>query len=61
MNSNTNQKIYLKVSYEQKDIAKKLGAKWDKLNKSWYSLDNNTNLEKLKEYYYINQIEELKI
>lgn len=29
-------KIYLKVPFEQKDEAKKLGAKWDFKKKSWF-------------------------
>ena len=33
-------KIYLQVSYNNKDIAKKLGAKWDVNKKLWYSPDN---------------------
>ena len=31
------QKTYLFVPFEEKDEAKKLGAKWDKDNKSWYA------------------------
>lgn len=29
-------KIYLNVPYEEKEEAKKLGAKWDNAEKSWY-------------------------
>ena len=29
-------KIYLKVPYDEKDEAKKMGAKWDKSKKRWY-------------------------
>ena len=28
--------VFLSVPYNQKDDAKKLGAKWDKLARSWY-------------------------
>jgi hypothetical protein len=30
-------KAYLAVSFEEKDEAKKLGAKWDAVNKKWYA------------------------
>lgn len=33
--------IYLYVAYEQKDIAKSLGAKWDPQKKLWYAPDNS--------------------
>ncbi len=33
--------IYLIVSYEQKDIAKGLGAKWDPAKKLWYAPDDS--------------------
>jgi len=32
----TKNKIYLKVPYEEKDEAKKMGARWDKSKKRWY-------------------------
>ena len=35
------QRIYLNVPYNEKDEAKKLGAKWESAKKSWYILDNN--------------------
>jgi hypothetical protein len=31
--------IYLNVSYDQKDHAKSLGAKWDAQKKKWYAPD----------------------
>jgi len=34
-------KIYLKVPYDEKDEAKKLGAKWDKSKKRWYITPKN--------------------
>lgn len=30
-------KIYLNISYDEKDIAKQYGAKWDKKSKLWYT------------------------
>ena len=47
------EKIYLKVSYEQKDDAKLLGAKWDFKKKKWYIDKNvtNENRKKLIELY----------
>ena len=35
MSNNTN-KTLLMVPFEDKDIVRKHGAKWDSLNKSWY-------------------------
>ncbi len=51
--SNPNEKIYLKVTYEQKDDAKLLGAKWDFKKKKWYIDKNVTseNKKKLIELY----------
>ena len=34
------QKNYLNVPFSQKDIARKLGAKWDRNKKKWYYLDS---------------------
>lgn len=34
-------KIYLKVPYDEKDEAKKMGAKWDKSKKRWYITPKN--------------------
>lgn len=34
-------RIYLNVSYDQKDIAKQLECKWDASKKKWYIYDNN--------------------
>ena len=42
-----NLKIYLTVSYAEKDAAKKLGAKWDPKKKKWYCLEDNINKEVL--------------
>ena len=36
----TVKKIYIKVSFDEKDEAKKLGAKWDGDKKSWYIMSN---------------------
>ena len=30
------QKYYLNISYDQKEIGKKYGAKWDRQRKKWY-------------------------
>ena len=46
-----NKKYYLNVSYERKDEAKLLGAKWDPKEKKWYYLDNNINKNKLLELF----------
>lgn len=36
-------KIYLNVSYDQKDIAKQLDCKWDQKRKKWYTYEDNKN------------------
>lgn len=43
----SNEKIYLKVAYDQKDDAKLLGAKWDFKKKKWY-IDKNVTIENKK-------------
>ena len=35
-------RIYLNVTYDQKDIAKQLECKWDVKKKKWYIYDDNT-------------------
>jgi ribonuclease HI len=47
----TKPKIYLKVSYQQKDEAKALGARWDATKKQWYIFDDNKNKEELLAKY----------
>ena len=43
-------RIYLNVSYAQKDHAKMYGAKWEPDLKKWYIYDDNQNKDKLKQY-----------
>lgn len=40
-------KIYLNVPYAQKEIAKKLGAKWDRSKKKWFTEDKNEHKNEL--------------
>lgn len=40
LNKKVIKKHYLNVPFSQKDVAKKLGARWDKNVKKWYFLDN---------------------
>ena len=40
-------KTYLYVPFEEKDFVKKLGAKWDKENRSWYILDDNKKRDEI--------------
>ena len=37
-------KIYLSVPYEEKDQAKKLGAKWDPIERKWYAPEGQESL-----------------
>ena len=56
MSNNTNTtnnttKYTLLVPFDDKDIVKKLGAKWDSLNKNWYFMgDLPEELKKYKSY-----------
>ena len=45
------EKVYIKIPFKNKDIAKKLGARWDATLKSWYYLSSlsETNISKLKQ------------
>ena len=36
-------KIYLNIPFEEKEMIKKLGGKWDNKNKSWFYYENNIN------------------
>ena len=48
--SDMSEKIYLKIPFKNKDLAKKLGARWDPALKSWYYLSSlsETNASKLR-------------
>jgi ribonuclease HI len=39
----TENKIYIKVAFQNKDKAKALKAKWDPTEKKWYTVASNTN------------------
>ena len=64
MSNNTNNtnttKYTLLVPFDDKDIVKKLGAKWDSLNKNWFFQSNLENplpeeLHKYKSYPVHNE------
>ena len=38
-------RVYLRVSFEQKDDAKRMGAKWDFRKKKWYINEDSKNKE----------------
>lgn len=44
-------KIYLNVSFQEKDKAKAKGARWDPAKKKWYIFENNENKKELLEKY----------
>tara|TARA_B110000483_G_scaffold243141_1_gene331523 strand:- start:1980 stop:2708 length:729 start_codon:yes stop_codon:yes gene_type:complete len=44
--STTSNRVDLKVSYTEKDEAKRMGARWDPSAKVWYTVATNTNLIK---------------
>lgn len=41
------EKIYLNVKYEDKEVVKNMGGKWDKNKKKWYIYDNNKNIKEI--------------
>lgn len=45
--------IYLKVSFDQKEGAKRMGALWDPYMKSWYAEKDHPNLPALTNRYEI--------
>lgn len=49
----THKKIYINVSFNDKDYAKSLGSKWDPDKKSWYIFDNlsKDNMDKILEKF----------
>lgn len=49
--TNQKKKIYLKVTYKDKDNAKTLGARWDNDQKKWYIYNDNENLDELVEKF----------
>ena len=46
-------KIYLNVTFQEKDDAKLLGAMWDKDVKKWFAFSNCPNIEFLKQKYMV--------
>ena len=44
----SDQKYYLNVPYEQKDVAKSLGSKWDPKRKKWYYMSSLPEEQKTK-------------
>jgi hypothetical protein len=47
-----NKKVYLNVSYADKDNAKSMGAWWDADKKKWYAPNGSSKYEKLIEKYH---------
>lgn len=45
------EKIYLDVKYEDKEIIKTMGGKWDKNKKKWYIYENNPNTKDIFELF----------
>ncbi len=43
-------KMWLNVPFDDKDEAKKLGARWDGDKKQWYALSNSPNIDALKKW-----------
>jgi hypothetical protein len=42
--------VYLNVKYSEKDEVKKLGAKWDHINKKWFVNSGHRNFSKLNKW-----------
>ena len=45
------EKIYLNVSYHEKDKVKTLGGRWDPKKKKWYIFDDNNEKDNILESY----------
>ena len=45
------EKIYLNVSYHEKDKVKALGARWDPKKKKWYIFDDNNEKDNILKLY----------
>ena len=45
------EKIYLNVSYHEKDKVKALGGRWDPKKKKWYIFDDNNEKDNILESY----------
>ena len=44
--ANKPKKIYIKLPYEEKEVGKKLGTKWDPKKKKWYIMSNMDETKK---------------
>lgn len=51
----TPERVYLEVPYAEKEAAKKLGAKWDRQEKSWYAPEG-VALDPLKQWMQSSQV-----
>lgn len=45
-------RVYLMVSYRDKDFVKKLGASWDPTHKLWYAYPTHPNIQKMREWIH---------
>lgn len=45
-------RVYLMVSYRDKDFVKKLGASWDSQHKLWYAYPSHPNIQKMREWIH---------
>ncbi len=48
---NLSDKTYLRIQYENKEEAKRLGAKWDSINKEWYVIRGDKYFDFLVNLY----------
>ncbi len=48
-------RVYLCVRYEQKNEAKGMGCKWDKIEKAWYAYKDDKNCDELIEKFNIKE------
>jgi hypothetical protein len=46
------QKVYLIVTYADKDIVKSMGATWDTEHRLWYVYPKNPHIQKLKKWIH---------
>lgn len=54
-------KIYLVLTYDDKEHVKSLGAKWDVDHRLWYTYSDNPHIKKLKKYIHVDDYDKCGI
>jgi hypothetical protein len=54
-------RIYLIVTFREKETVKSMGARWDVENKLWYVFNDNPHIKSLKKYIHPDDYEKCGI